>query len=105
MSSQDCRRAFQPTRSSRASAVGGALAAAMIAAATSGGCSSCYRLCCEHSIEAEVAERMGSEPVPAGQSPGLASSGGAAELVLPNGADESDGLSEDEAVLVGLWNN
>ena len=52
----------------------------------------CDRVC----VSAKLAERTGFEVgIPLCE----------ADLVLPNGASFDDGLAEDEAVLIALWNN
>ncbi len=70
--------------------VGGALAlAASGCTATPAGCD---RTC----VATEVSARTGLE---------LGSSAADSQVVLPNGANLAAGLSEDEAVLIALWNN
>src|SRR3954454_17993943 len=61
-----------------------------------GGCSTlppvCDRVCVSGAIEARTGRDVGPPP-PKGQ------------VVLPNGIDLDNGLSEEAAVLVALWNN
>ncbi len=60
------------------------------------GCASTPQACDRACVSAKVADRTGFSlgPLPCG-----------GRVVLPNGASLQDGLTEDEAVLVALWNN
>jgi cobalt-zinc-cadmium efflux system outer membrane protein len=60
------------------------------------GCSSIPCSCGREALTADLAARTD-------QYPGAAASPG--EIILPNGASLDDGLVEDEAVLIALWNN
>jgi cobalt-zinc-cadmium efflux system outer membrane protein len=72
-----------------------ALAALAIAIGASG-CSSLPCGCDRDGLSADLAARTGHPLGPPTCS---------GELILPNGAALDDGLSEDEAVLIALWNN
>jgi cobalt-zinc-cadmium efflux system outer membrane protein len=61
-----------------------------------GGCAGPPCACERPHVSATIAERTGHALGPF-TCPG--------DVVLPNGADPADGLSEDEAVLIALWNN
>src|SRR5262245_54753401 len=71
-------------------------AVAIASLATFGGCRSCPIACNEGVVSARLGERMGV---------GLGPFACPGEIVLPNGASLADGLAEDEAVLIALWNN
>src|SRR5262245_57073616 len=71
-----------------------AVATALLAALV--GCASCPTACDEGGVSARLGERTGF-----GLGPGVCPG----EIVLPNGATLADGLAEDEAVLIALWNN
>ena len=64
--------------------------------ATLSGCA-CPRSACDRScVAANIEERTGFSLGPAGCPD---------EIVLPNGASLEDGLSDEEAILIALWNN
>src|SRR5262245_42277239 len=60
------------------------------------GCTKCFTCCNRPIVSSRVMERMGT---------GLGPAACPGEMVLPNGASWEDGLLEDEAVLIALWNN
>ena len=67
---------------------------AMLIGAT--GCHSVPTVCDRDCVSSKVAARTGHS---------LVSELGCGQVVYPNGASLSDGLSEEEAVLIALWNN
>src|SRR5690349_14324908 len=60
------------------------------------GCASCPPACDRDCVSAHLLHRMQQDLGPERDS---------SELLYPNGAAIEDGLSEDEAVLIALWNN
>ena len=60
------------------------------------GCHSVPVVCDRDCVSSKVAARTGHS---------LVSELGCGQVVFPNGASLSDGLSEEEAVLIALWNN
>ena len=60
------------------------------------GCHSIPAVCDRDCVSSKVAARTGHS---------LVSELGHGQVVFPNGASLSDGLAEDEAVLIALWNN
>ena len=64
--------------------------------ATSAGCAICPAACDETVISPQLDARTGF---------GLGPFACPGEVVFPNGATPADGLAEDEAVLIALWND
>lgn len=89
MTSQERRRAAAPLGSAGWWCV-------CVAWVVTAGCHSLPAVCDRDCVSQKLSARTGH---------GLLSETGCGQVVYPNGASLSDGLTEEEAVLIALWNN